>query len=161
MADAESYRKAWGTFATGVSVVTTMQPDGHVHGMAANGITSVSLEPLLVLVCVGLNRESYPLIASTRRFAISILGENQLQIAQYYARPPDQRHGDVEVSFSYTERGSAVVDDCLAYMDCHLVSEHTAGDHCLCIGGVDEVQVNSGRPLLFFEGKFGYLGGTL
>ena len=160
MADAETFRKAWGNFATGVSVVTTIQPDGHVHGMAANGIASVSLDPLLVLVCVGHNRESYPLIKSTGRFAISILSEAQQPIAEYYARLPAQRHGDIEAPFRFTERGSAVVDGCLAYMDCHLVNEHAAGDHSLCIGGVDEVQVNSGRPLIFFEGKFGSLGGT-
>ena len=160
MADAQTFRQAWGKFATGVSVVTSIQPDGHVHGMAANGITSVSLDPLLVLVCVGHNRNSYLFIKESRRFAINILTEDQAHLAEYYARPPELRTDDVAGSFTFTERGSAIVDDCLAYMDCHVVTEHVAGDHTIFIGEVDEVRVSSGRPLIFYEGKFARLGQT-
>ena len=59
MADSQAFRQAWGKFATGVSVVTSKERDGLIHGMAANGIASVSLDPMLVLVCVGHNRNSY------------------------------------------------------------------------------------------------------
>ena len=158
VADAQIFRQAWGEFATGVAVVTTIQPDGQVHGMAANGINSVSLEPPLVLVCVDHNRNTYPLIRSTRRFAINILSEDQQAIGENYSRPPEQRTGDAWESFSFTERGSAIVDKCLAWMDCHVVDEHVAGDHTIFIGEVDEIRVNSGRPLIFFEGEFGRLG---
>ena len=158
MSDTQAFRQAWGKFATGVSVVTTIQPDGHVHGMAANGIASVSLEPLLVLVCVGHNRNSYPLIKETRRFAINILNEEQENIAQYYARPPEQRVDEVQVSFVYSERGSARVEDCLVFMDCHVVIEHQTGDHSIFIGEVDEIRLNPGKPLIFYEGKLGRLG---
>ena len=155
MADAQTFRQAWGRFATGVSVVTSIQPDGRVHGMAANGINSVSLDPLLVLVCVGHDRNSYVFIKESRRFAINILTDDQVHFAEYYAHPPELRTDDVTVPFTFTERGSAIVDNCLAYMDCHVVTEHVAGDHTIFIGEVDEVKVNSGRPLIFFEGKFG------
>lgn len=158
MADAQSFRQAWRRFATGVAVVTTIQSDGHVHGMAANGINSVSLDPLLVLVCVGHNRNSYTLIKQTRRFCINILSEDQQPIAEYYARPADQRIGNVPASFSFTERGSAVMDKCLAAMDCHVVNEYVAGDHTIFIAEVDEIHVSSGRPLLFFDGKYSRLG---
>ena len=157
-ADVQAFREAWGKFATGVSVVTTTQQDGGVHGMAANGIASVSLDPLLVLVCVDHSRNTYPLIRDTGRFAISILNEDQQAIAKYYAAPPETRKGQVDVPYSFTGRGSATVDGCLAYMDCHVVTEHTAGDHTIFIGEVDEIQVNSGRPLLFFESRFMRLG---
>ena len=157
MADAQAFRQAWGRFATGVSVVTTIEPNGQVHGMAANGINSVSLEPLLVLLCVDHNRNSYPLIKETGRFAINVLNEDQQAIAEYYTRPPERRTGDVNIAFSFTERGSAVVDNCLAMMDCHLVNEHEAGDHTIFIAEVDEIRVSSGSPLIFFEGKFGQL----
>ena len=158
MADAQIFRQAWGEFPTGVAVVTTIQPDGQVHGMAANGINSVSLEPPLVLVCVGHSRNTYLLIKDTRRFAINILSEDQQAIGENYARPPEQKAGDAGVSFNFTERGSAIVDKCLAWMDCHVVDEYMAGDHTIFIGEVDEVRVNPGRPLVFFEGKFGRLG---
>ena len=107
MPDAQTFRQAWGKFATGVSVVTTVQEDGSVHGMTANGINSVSLDPLLVLVCVGHTATSYPLISEVRRFAINILGEDQQPVAEYYARPTDQKTGDLDVSFTHTEHGSA------------------------------------------------------
>ena len=158
MPDAQMFRQAWGKFATGVSVVTTIQPDGQVHGMTANGINSLSLDPLLVIVSVGHDRNSYPLIKETGRYAISILNVDQEPIARYYARPPEERTGDVNPSFTFTDKGSAIVDDCLASMDCHVVSEFTAGDHTLFVGEVDEINVSSGEPLIFFEGRFGRLG---
>ena len=156
--DAQTFRKAWGKFATGVSLVTTIQPDGKVHGMSANGIASVSLEPLCALVCVGHNRNSYPLIKEQRRFAINILNEDQQDVAQYYARPPEERTGEISVSFSLTEHGSAVLEDSLAYMDCRVIHEYACGDHTIFIGEIDEISVQEGRPLLYYESRFARLG---
>ena len=157
MANTNMFRQAWGKFATGVAVVTTIEPGGQIHGMAANSISSVALEPLLVLVCIGHVRNSYQLIKESGRFAINFLGEHQQAICEYYASPPEQRSGDVGVSFSFTELGSAILDGCVAAMDCHVVDEHIAGDHSVFIGGVDEIQVNEGRPLISYEGGFGRL----
>ena len=157
MPDAQTFRQAWGKFATGVSVVTTLRSDGEVHGMTANGINSVSLDPPLALVCAGHATTSYPLIKESRRFAINILSEGQREVAEYYARPTDQKTGDVDVSFTLTERGSALVDGSLSQMDCKVVSEHVAGDHTIFIGEVEAINVSNGKPLLFFEGRFGQL----
>ncbi len=157
MPDAQAFRQAWGMFATGVSVITTIESEGHVHGMAANGITSVSVDPLLVLVCVGHNRNSYPLIKRSGRFAINILNESQKSIAEHYASPPEQRSADGEPEFKFTERGSAILEGALASMDCHVVKEHETGDHTIFIAEVDDIQVNPGQPLLFFGGKYGQL----
>ena len=154
MVDAATFRRAWGKFATGVSVVTSIQPDGHVHGMTAQSISSVSLDPLLALVCVGHNRNSYPLIKDSRHFGISILAEGQRAVAEYYARPPEERVAG-EIPLSHTENGSLMIDGCLAYMDCHVVSEQVAGDHTIFIGEVQDIHIGSGEPLLFFDGSFG------
>jgi flavin reductase (DIM6/NTAB) family NADH-FMN oxidoreductase RutF len=157
MVDAQKFRQLWGKFATGVAVVTTIEPDGQVHGMAANGITSVSLEPLLVLVCVEHTRQSYELIKKTRRFAINVLSEDQREVAEYYARPHEKRVEDVEPSFSFTEQGSAILEDCLGSVDCHVVDAHQHGDHTIFIGKVDDIRVAEGKPLIFFDGKMGGL----
>ena len=157
MPDAQTFRQAWGKFATGVSVITTVHDDDEIHGMTANGITSVSLDPLLALVAAGHNTTSYPLIKESGRFAINILSEEQQAIAEYYARPTDQKTGDVPMSFSRTAQGAATLDGSLAYMDCRVVNEYVAGDHTLFIGQVEEINVASGRPLLFFEGRFNSL----
>ena len=159
MPDAQTFRQAWGKFATGVSVITTVHADGEVHGMTANGINSVSLDPLLVLVCAGHTTTSYPMIKETQRFAINILAEEQQPIAEYYARPTDQKTGDLAVSFSRTDRGAATVDGSLAHMACKVVTEHVAGDHTIFIAEVEEIEVGDGRPLLYFEGRFSQLAG--
>ena len=157
MPDAQTFRQAWGKFATGVSIVTTADSDGSVHGMTANGINSVSLDPLLVLVCAGHTTASYPLISESRRFAINILSTEQQAIAEYYARPTDQKTGDLDIPISQTERGGYLVDGSLAQMDCRVVSEHVSGDHTIFIGEVEEINVGDGSPLLFFEGRFGQI----
>jgi len=154
--DATLYRQAWGKFATGVAVITTIQPDGQVHGMTAQGIASVSLDPMLVLVCVGHNRNTYPLIQTTSRFCINVLNVDQQDIAEYFASPPEQRAEDFHVPFKFTDQGSATIDGSLTCMDCHVVEEHVAGDHTVFIGEINEIIVHSGRhPLLYFESKFG------
>ena len=157
MSDAQTFRQAWGKFATGVSVVTTVEEGGSVHGMTANGINSVSLDPPLVLVCVGHTAASYPLIRDVRRFAINIMSEEQRSLAEYYARPSDQKTGDLDVSFTHTERGAATVDGSLAHMDCRVVAEHVAGDHTIFIAEVEEIEIGDGKPLLYYEGRFGSL----
>ncbi len=159
MPDAQTFRQAWGKFATGVSVITTVQSDDEIHGMTANGITSVSLDPLLALVCAGHTTASYPLIKESGRFAINILSEEQQAIAEYYARPTDQKTGDVPMSFSRTAQGAATLDGSLAYMDCRVVNEYVAGDHTIFIGEVEEIAIDpdGARPLLYFEGRFNRL----
>ena len=155
MPDAQSFRQAWGRFATGVSIVTTLTPDGEVHGMTANGINSVSLEPLLVLVCAGHTTTSYPMIQESGRFAISILAEDQRDIAEYYARKTEDKTGDLDFTLSRADSGSAFVDGSLAQMDCKVVAAHAEGDHTIFIGEVEEINYADGKPLLFFQGGFG------
>ena len=154
MLDQETFREAWRKFATGVAVITTIESGGSVHGMAANGIASISLDPLLVLISVGHARESNAMIKSSGRFAINILSDQQEVAAKYYGAPSNKRTGDPGVTFDFTDKGSGKLLGCLAYMDCHVVGHHEAGDHTLFIAGVDELEVNSGKPLLFFEGGF-------
>lgn len=151
----ETFRQAWGKYPTGVSVVTSIEPGGGVHGMAANGINSVSLDPLLTLVCVGHSRNSYPLIKRAGRFAINILTESQRAIAEHYAMPPERRSADIDVSFTFTETGAAFIDGSLASMDCRVVNEQVAGDHTIFIAEVEGIELSEGSPLAYCEGKFG------
>ncbi len=154
MADANLFRKAWSRFATGVSVVTTIERDGNVHGMAANGIASVSLDPLLVLICVGHNRSSHLLIKESGRFCINILNEGQQDVGEYYAQPPERRTTETPATVVYTNSGSASFEGSLASMDCQVVNQYIAGDHTIFIAEVDEITVSDGRPLIFFDGKW-------
>ena len=82
------YRDAWSKFATGVTVITTLEPSGSVHGMTASSVTSVSLDPPLMLVVIGEERQSHGLIETTGRFGMSILEVGQADIAKHFAIPP-------------------------------------------------------------------------
>ena len=84
----------------------------------------------------------------------------QQALAEYFARPAEKKTGDVDVSFTISPHGGAIVDGSLAHMDCHVVTETVAGDHTIFIGEIDEIDVYDGdsdEPLIFFEGKFGQL----
>ena len=154
MANPQLFRQVWSKFATEVTVVTSIQPDSNVHGMAANGVASVSLEPQLVLVCVGENHQSHGLIKQSRRFAINILSEAQQDVSDYYAKPPEKRAVDEEPAFSFTEHGGAYVEGSLGSMDCRVVAEHKHGDHTIFIGEVDDIRLGTGRPSIYFDGQY-------
>ena len=145
------FRRAWGNFATGVSLITTLENDGSVHGMTANGIASVSLDPMLVMVCVSHNANTFPIISETGRYGINILNENQKEIGEYYSSSSDLDSSRYESAFIAAQSGIPFVKNSLASMDCKVVSAHREGDHTIFVGSVEEIQVCEGKPLLFFS----------
>lgn len=155
----ETFRQAWSNFGTGVTVITTAETNERdaevkVHGMTANGVVSVSLDPPLALACIGHNRNSFPLIKANRRFGISILSSAQQYIAQHYTKPPEERGSDEHISFARLG-DSTVLAEALTAMDCRVVSEHEAGDHTLFVAEIEHVNIREGEPLLWFQGSFG------
>ena len=154
MSDGAMFRRAWGSFATGVSLITTLEKDGSIHGMTANGIASVSLEPMLVMVCVGHNANTFPIIEETGRYGINILSESQRDIGEFYASSANQGCEKFESDFTTSKTGIPFVNNALASMDCKVVNAHREGDHTIFIGSVEEIQVNEGKPLLFFASKW-------
>tara|TARA_B100001750_G_C15422355_1_gene553624 strand:+ start:594 stop:1067 length:474 start_codon:yes stop_codon:yes gene_type:complete len=154
VSDGAMFRRAWGSFATGVSLITTLEKDGSTHGMTANGIASVSLEPMLVMVCVGHNANTFPIIEETGRYGINILSESQRDIGEFYASSANQGNEKFESDFTASKTGIPFVNNALASMDCKVVSAHREGDHTIFIGSVEEIQVNEGKPLLFFASKW-------
>ena len=157
MADIDQYRKAWSKFATGVSVILSKDQEGVVHGMAANGITSVSLDPMLVLVCVDHSRNTYKRIKETGRFSINILNQSQAKVAEYYARRPEKRIGNPPCDLVFGENGSPKIADSLAFKDCSVNEEIIQGDHTIYIGKVADITIADGKPLLFYESMFNEL----
>ncbi len=148
------YRDAWSRFATGVTVITTVEPDGKTHGMTASSVTSVSLDPQLVLVVVGEERQSHGLIESTGRFGISILDAEQTDIATHFATPPEKR-GAIDSKHLSKISGTPVITGAIAVMDCKVTAAHKAGDHTVYIGQVEAINVGEGDPLVWFQRQFG------
>jgi flavin reductase (DIM6/NTAB) family NADH-FMN oxidoreductase RutF len=154
------FRKAMGGFATGVTIIT-LDLDGEVHGMTANAFASVSIDPLLVLVCVDHSTRTHAHMHAKKRFGINVLCEDQRAISEYYARPArTHEHAEAEAGarFERTSHGTPMLEGALAYLECRLHSSEEAGDHTIFIAEVEDVVVREGDPLLFFRGKYRKVG---
>ena len=154
------FRKAMGCFATGVTIIT-LDLEGEVHGMTANAFASVSIDPLLVLVCVDHNTRTHAHMQAKKRFGINVLSEEQRAISEYYARPArTHEHAEAEAGarFDRTKHGTPRLQGALAYLECRLHSSEDAGDHTIFIAEVEDVEVRQGDPLLFFRGKYRKVG---
>ena len=158
--DAAQFRKAMGCFATGVTIIT-LDLDGEVHGMTANAFASVSLEPMLVLICVDHKAATHAHLHTKKRFGINVLCEDQRAISEYYARPTrthTQAEEEAGARFDRTQHGTPMLRGALAYLECRLHSAQDAGDHTIFIAEVEDAVVREGQPLIFFRGKYRGVG---
>lgn len=153
---AADFRRAMGCFATGVTIIT-VDLDGIVHGMTANAFASVSLDPMLVLVCVHNQAATHAHLHARKRFGVNVLCEAQRSVSEYFSSPDrfaDERKGTPAAQFERTPHGTPMLQGALAYLECRLRSAEDAGDHTIFIADVEEVVVREGDPLLFFRGKY-------
>ncbi len=151
---ADQFRSAWSNYATGVTVITTIEEDGEtVHGMTANSVTSVSLDPPLASITVGRERNTHPLVLKNGRFGLSVLKCEQRGLARHFTVPDEIRKTLPPPQFEQLG-ASMVLSGALAAMDCRVVDSFEAGDHTLFIALVEDVLINEGEPLLFFRSKF-------
>lgn len=154
------FRRAMGCFATGVTIIT-VDLDGEVHGMTANAFASVSLDPLLVLVCVDHSTRTHAHLHAKKRFGVNVLCEDQRAISEYYALPErthDRAETEAGARFEHTAHGTPMLHGALSYLECRLRSAEPAGDHTIFIAEVEDVVVREGEPLLFFKGKYRKVG---
>lgn len=150
------FRLALAQFATGVTVVTVEREPGRVHGMTANSFTSVSLDPLLILVCVDARAKLLPLLQQKRRFGVSILKDGQQDISEFFARGevPETEEARLGICYRYTPDGIPLIEGTLCHLACTLAGEHVAGDHTVCLGKVEFAEVFPGQPLIFLGGEY-------
>jgi flavin reductase (DIM6/NTAB) family NADH-FMN oxidoreductase RutF len=161
--DQETFRRAMGCFATGVTVIT-VDYEGDVQGMTANAFSSVSLDPLLVLVCVDQRARTHAHLHARKRFGINVLSEQQRAISEHYAQPdrdPTRAEQEAGARFDRTPHGTPVLQGALAYLECRLQTAQDAGDHTIFIAEVEDVVVRSGKPLLYFQAEYRTMGEKL
>lgn len=150
--DPRDFRAAVGEFATGVTVVTAT--DGAAPaGMTVNSFTSVSLEPLLILVSMTHGSRTLATVARGGNFAVNILHRWQREVALHFARPQEE----FPRRFVEASDGFLVVPGALAYLGCEVVERVAAGDHDLVIGRVVQLHHQPGEPLVFHRGRLGGL----
>lgn len=153
--DSASFRSVLGRFASGVTVVTVRDGRGADHGMTVSAFCSVSLLPPLVLICVEKDASLFDVLAHSTRFTVNVLESKQEEIARRFAEEhPDRFDG---VGFTRGLMGAPVIDDCLAVIECEVLSRHPGGDHTIVIGSVVGAATHEGRPLLYYRGGYAML----
>jgi flavin reductase (DIM6/NTAB) family NADH-FMN oxidoreductase RutF len=154
--NALAFRQALGQFATGVTVITVEYEPGKIHGMTANAFASVSLNPLLILICVDHRAHMLPYLFEQKRFGVSVLKEHQQAISEFFAQPGQNE--DIEdrlnIRFRRSPSGIPMLDDTLAQLSCRVADSYISGDHTIFLGEVETVDINEGQPLLFFRGRY-------
>jgi flavin reductase len=156
-----AFRGVMGRFATGVTVMTATA-DGVPHGMTANAVSSVSLDPRLVLVCVERSTVMAGRVQRAGAFALSVLSDEQAGLSDRFAdgdRPDgDEQFAGVEVTVATT--GSPILAGALAWLDCRVWATYDGGDHVIVVGEVvDLAEVSDDAPLLFYRGGYHSLEG--
>jgi 3-hydroxy-9,10-secoandrosta-1,3,5(10)-triene-9,17-dione monooxygenase reductase component len=151
----EHFRDVLSHFATGVVVVTGLDEDGSPVGMTAQSLTSLSLDPPLVLVCPARSSTSWPRIAARRRFAVNVLGADQKSISGAFARRGTDKFASV--GWSSGEWGMPLLSDAMAHIECDLEATYPGGDHHIAIGRVRTLaaaSIEEASPLLFFRSRY-------
>lgn len=147
-------REFAGQFATGVSVITACDADGHYCGLTVNALTSLSLDPPLYLVCLDNSSNTLSAVLAEGAFGINFLRDDQRDIADRFAgKGPDKFSG---VACRSGHLGVPVLVDALANAVCRLDHTVPGGDHRIVLGRPEDYEIHDGRPLLFFRGH--YLG---
>src|SRR5579875_267842 len=147
------FREAMRRFATGVTVVTTLV-DGKPYGFTANAFCSVSLEPPTVLICVNRDASAHPMISQSSIFCVNVLAVEQMELARRFADKASRESRFSGIATHAAVTGAPVLDGALAYLDCRLSEEHTAGTHTVFLGTVVAASARAGRPLGYFDGEY-------
>jgi flavin reductase (DIM6/NTAB) family NADH-FMN oxidoreductase RutF len=152
--EAERYRHVIGHFATGVTVITSAHDDVD-HGATASAVSSVSLDPPSLLVCLNRTAATETAVRESGTFVVNILREDQGELAMRFAG----RHGDkfAGVGFERTASGNAMLAGALAHLECRVRDAVTGGTHTVFFGEVLRAEAGEGDPLAYFRGRFGRL----
>ena len=142
-----------GSFASGVTVITNLGNDRVPRGFTASAFSSLSLEPMLCLVCIDIATESLPAIQATGTFAVNILADGQQEISRRFA----SKGGDKFVDMAYRQgahTGAPIFEGVVAWIECRVKDMLQGGDHLIMVADVLEGDVTDTAPLLYFRGEY-------
>ena len=154
--DPLEFRTIIGHFATGVTVITSHDGD-RLHGMTANAVSSLSLDPVMVLICIDKTTHAHEVIMASGVFAVNILGEHQETLSRIFAKKGEPEAGSLRGQpYRTGETGTPILADCLAFIECRVASTLDGGDHTIFLGSVVSEGVISDdvKPLLFYRGGY-------
>ncbi|MFZ2102925.1 MAG: flavin reductase family protein [Oricola sp.] len=154
--DPRDLRKAFGRFATGITVVTAATPDGPL-GITANSFSSVSLEPAMVLWSIGRHSRRFDAFARADFQAIHVLGEDQADLCRRFSHTGIDFTG---LEITYNRQRVPLLSGTLARFEVEIVDRIDAGDHVIQLGRVQRLSLADGEPLVFAAGRYGRLAGA-
>lgn len=148
----DDFKGALGSWAAGVTVVTTTE-DGLSYGITASSFSSLSVDPLLILVCIANSNRLAEMVGRTKKFAVSILSEGQDETSGYFAKSGREPMADFEGITTITaETGCPIINGSIAYLDCELHELLPGGDHVIAVGRVVAASYDPEvKPLMYFR----------
>jgi len=153
--DSKALREVFARFPTGVAVICARDADGNEGGMTANAVCSLSLDPLLVLVCFQQEARTLPLVRRAGRFSISILEHGRGDLAERFASKRIEEAEKLAGVPHRDEAGAPVLDAAIAWTVCSVRETLPGGDHVIAIGEVEALGSREGDPLLWHRGRYG------
>lgn len=154
--DPSQFRQLLGRFATGVTVLTVATPQGRPMGMTANTLTSVSLHPPLISVCVDREAELHDVIVGAPEFVVNVLSSPQEALARRFSDKHEDRFDGI--GYHLSPEGLILLDGALAHVICERFGEYPGGDHTIVLGRVVGGATGEGHPLLYYRGGYAALG---
>lgn len=152
--DSKKQREIMGQFATGVTVVGIAVGDG-TWGMTANAVTSLSLDPPLVLVAVEQSSQTHAHLKASQGYSLSILSSAQREISDRFAFVGPKDFTGLNVTTAVT--GAPILAECLGWVDCRITDVLRGGDHDIFIGEIVAGEIGEGEPLLYYGGRYARL----
>ncbi|BAM47481.1 flavin reductase family protein [Amphibacillus xylanus] len=151
MIDSKLFRKAMGRFATGITVVSTLdQKTEEVKGITVNAFMSISLDPYLIAISIRNQSSMITQLNENDQFGVSVLGEDQEKYSMIFA---NQIKSDQPVEFDWVDN-TPVLPDALVQLVCEKESEVVAGDHTVYIAKVKKIVTKEGDPLIYYNGEY-------
>jgi flavin reductase (DIM6/NTAB) family NADH-FMN oxidoreductase RutF len=154
--DNQLFRAAMGRLVTGVTVLAARDPDGTLIGMTASAVTSLSLDPPMLLVCVGHAAAAHPALTRGDRFSVNVLGTEQQELSRRFATRDLQRFEGI--ACDVTPSGLPWLRGALACLECRRDAVHEGGDHSIVTGVIEWAKVGGGDPLLYYLGGYRRIG---
>jgi flavin reductase (DIM6/NTAB) family NADH-FMN oxidoreductase RutF len=149
-------KRAFGSFATGVAVIGARGMNGEMAGMTANSLTSVSMNPPLVLFCPARSLAAFNVYKTAAYFSVSILGEQCEAVSNHFARSGIDKWKAIPHGIGPS--GCPYLDNAIAVMECEVEAQHPAGDHLIVLGRVRRLMISAvGGPLIFFRSSYRHL----
>lgn len=146
------FRAALSNFASGVTVVTTTDAGGKMHGITVSAFCSVSLEPPMVLICIEKTTASHYAFEESEIFVVNILEESQADVSAHFASPYMDKFDGVD--YKLGSLGAPILNGAIVNLECRLRHSLNGGDHSIFVGEVDNTIFRIGRPLLYFNGNY-------